>query len=101
MLNFIAGTCLDRRSAGLCVWNALANADHCTLYYNVSVLRVRFLRIFVLERHKARAGVRIIPARVYSGKDGLSYRAHFSAAPVFIAIVFLSPFFLSPESRPH
>jgi hypothetical protein len=25
----------------LCSWNTLANTDRCTLYYNVSVLRVR------------------------------------------------------------
>jgi hypothetical protein len=35
-----SGSCLDRRGAGLCSWNSVANIDKCTLYYNVSVLRV-------------------------------------------------------------
>lgn len=35
-----AGSCVDRRGMGLCSWNSAANIDRCTLYYNVSVLRV-------------------------------------------------------------
>ena len=38
----IAGSCVERRAPGLCSWSTLANTDRCTLYYNVSVLRVRF-----------------------------------------------------------
>ncbi len=45
-----AGSCLDRRGAGLCSWNTAANVDHCTLYYNVSVLRVSFPVHFLHNR---------------------------------------------------
>jgi hypothetical protein len=38
----LAGSCVERRAPGVCSWSTLANTDHCTLYYNVTVLRVGF-----------------------------------------------------------
>jgi hypothetical protein len=44
----LAGSCVERRAPGVCSWSTLANTDHCTLYYNVSVLRVGFLHARLL-----------------------------------------------------